>query len=93
MQVSKFNFQIIQFNQSIDVELSIFKLDELTRYRAVICNRIIMLYRQNDGRFQIYDCGDWIENDLAKKIADWIIEKEKQVGGLIHNHLQIGNVA
>ena len=93
MQVSKFNFQIIQFNQPIDVQLSIFKPDELTRYRAIVGRKILMLYRQDDGRFQIYDCGDWMENDLAKKIADWIREREKEVGGLVLNHLQIGKVA
>lgn len=92
MQSLKFTFQIIQFHQPIDVQVTIFKPDDLTRYRALIGSRIIMLYRQDDGCFQIYDCGDWMQNDLAKKIADKIRETEKEVGGLLLHQLQVNGL-
>ena len=92
MQETKFNFQVIQFNKIISVELSTFKPDNLIRYRASISNegssRIIMLYRQDDGRFQLYDCGNWMENDLAKKVALKVKGLEKEFGELLLHQLQ-----
>ena len=86
MDVKKVDMTVMHADKQVPVFISIFKPDEHTRYRCVLgdINRddIIMLYRQDDGKFFTYE--DFDRKELAKVIAGKIRKLEKQHGAYLH---------